>query len=71
MEIRFSEQQEAIREGVGKVCAEFGDEYWSACDTDRPAVSLCAARSSQTVCSESAPPLPWRSKMRSSHHSIA
>ncbi len=35
MEIRFSEQQEAIRDGVKRVCDGFGDEYWSACDTEK------------------------------------
>ncbi|MDB5702352.1 MAG: acyl-CoA dehydrogenase [Sphingomonadales bacterium] len=35
MEIRFSEEQEAIRDGVKKVCDQFGDEYWSACDTEK------------------------------------
>ncbi|KPF81134.1 acyl-CoA dehydrogenase [Brevundimonas sp. AAP58] len=29
MEIRLSEEQEAIRDGVRRVCDQFGDEYWS------------------------------------------
>ena len=35
MEIRFTEQQAAIRDGVKRVCDGFGDEYWSACDTEK------------------------------------
>ena len=35
MEIRFTEEQEAIRGGVKRVCDGFGDEYWSACDTEK------------------------------------
>ena len=35
MEIRFSEEQEAIRDGVKRVCDGFGDEYWSACDIEK------------------------------------
>ena len=35
MEIRFTEEQEAIRDGVKRVCDGFGDEYWSACDTEK------------------------------------
>jgi len=33
--IQLSEEHEAIREGVAKVCAAFDDEYWSACDTEK------------------------------------
>ena len=35
VEIRFTEEQEAIRDGVRRVCDGFGDEYWSACDTEK------------------------------------
>ena len=35
MDIRFTEEQEAIRDGVHKVCAQFDDEYWSACDQEK------------------------------------
>ena len=35
LEIRLSEEQEAIREGVRKVVQQFDDEYWSACETDK------------------------------------
>ena len=35
MDIRLSDDQEAIREGVKAVCDRFGDEYWSACDTEK------------------------------------
>lgn len=35
MLIQLSEEHEAIREGVAKVCAAFDDEYWSACDTEK------------------------------------
>ena len=35
MEIRFSEEQEAIRDGVKKICDQYGDDYWSACDTEK------------------------------------
>jgi acyl-CoA dehydrogenase len=33
--IQLSEEHEAIREGVAKVCGGFDDEYWSACDTEK------------------------------------
>jgi acyl-CoA dehydrogenase len=33
--IQLTDEQEAIREGVAKVCETFDDEYWSACDTDK------------------------------------
>jgi len=33
--IQLSEEHEAIREGVAKVCGRFDDEYWSACDTEK------------------------------------
>jgi acyl-CoA dehydrogenase len=33
--IQLSEEQEAIRDGVAKVCDGFDDEYWSACDTEK------------------------------------
>lgn len=35
MDIRFTEEQEAIRDGVHKICAQFNDEYWSACDQEK------------------------------------
>lgn len=35
MLIQLSEEHEAIREGVAKVCGGFDDEYWSACDTEK------------------------------------
>ena len=35
LEIRLSEEQEAIREGVRKVVSQFDDEYWSACETEK------------------------------------
>ena len=35
MEIRFTEEQEAIRDGVRRVCDGFKDDYWSACDTEK------------------------------------
>ncbi len=28
MEFAFSQEQDAIREAIGKICAQFGDEYW-------------------------------------------
>jgi acyl-CoA dehydrogenase len=33
--IQLSEEQEAIRDGVAKVCDGFDDEFWSACDTEK------------------------------------
>lgn len=35
MHFEFSEQQTAIQNGVAKVCAQFGDEYWSRCDSEK------------------------------------
>ena len=35
MEIRLSEEQEAIRDGVKRVCDQFNDEYWSDCDEQK------------------------------------
>jgi acyl-CoA dehydrogenase len=32
MDFALSEQQRAIEDGVGKVCAQFDDQYWSECD---------------------------------------
>jgi len=32
VDIRLSDEQQAIEDGVAKVCAQFGDEYWSKCD---------------------------------------
>ena len=34
MNFEMSEQQVAIRDAVGKVCANFGDDYWLARDAD-------------------------------------
>jgi len=35
VDIRFSEEQEAIRDGVKRVVDQFGDEYWSACEDEK------------------------------------
>jgi len=35
VDIRLSDDQEAIRAGVKAVCDRFDDDYWSACDTDK------------------------------------
>lgn len=35
MDITFSEDQEAIRDSVRKVCDQFDDEYWSHCDQEK------------------------------------
>jgi len=35
VDIRFSEEQEAIRDGVKKVVDQFGDEYWSAREEEK------------------------------------
>ncbi|HUD28805.1 MAG TPA: acyl-CoA dehydrogenase family protein [Novosphingobium sp.] len=35
MEIALSEEQEAIRDGVQKVCDQFGDDYWSQKEQDK------------------------------------
>jgi acyl-CoA dehydrogenase len=35
VDISFSEQHEAIRDGVKKVVDEFDDEYWSKCDQEK------------------------------------
>lgn len=35
MEIALSDEQKAVRDGVKKVCDGFGDDYWSACDTEK------------------------------------
>jgi acyl-CoA dehydrogenase len=32
VDVRLSEEQQAIEDGVAKVCAQFGDDYWSKCD---------------------------------------
>lgn len=34
MDFSLSEEQRAIQEAVGKVCAQFGDDYWLARDSD-------------------------------------
>jgi acyl-CoA dehydrogenase len=34
LHFEFTEQQESIREAVGKICAQFGDDYWFARDQD-------------------------------------
>ena len=28
----LTEEQEAIREGVGRICANYGDDYWLKAD---------------------------------------
>jgi acyl-CoA dehydrogenase len=35
MDISLSEQHEAIRDGVKKICDQFGDDYWGACDEEK------------------------------------
>ena len=35
LEIALSGEQEAIRDGVQKVCDRFGDDYWSQKDQDK------------------------------------
>ena len=35
MDISLSEDQEAIRDSVRKVCNRFGDEYWSRCEDEK------------------------------------
>ncbi|MEO0030461.1 MAG: hypothetical protein RIS94_219 [Pseudomonadota bacterium] len=35
MDIALSEEQEAIRDGVRKICDQFGDDYWSQKDEDK------------------------------------
>ena len=32
MDILLNEDQRAIEDGVGKICARFGDDYWTECD---------------------------------------
>ncbi|MGD0144643.1 MAG: acyl-CoA dehydrogenase family protein [Rhizomicrobium sp.] len=32
MDISLSEDQRAIHDGVSKICARFGDDYWTECD---------------------------------------
>ncbi len=34
MDITLSEEHQAIADNVGKVCAQFDDDYWSRCDQD-------------------------------------
>ncbi len=34
MDIAYTEQQRAIEESVGKICARFGDDYWSTLDEE-------------------------------------
>ena len=34
MDFEVSDSQRAIEEGVGQVCAQFGDDYWLARDDD-------------------------------------
>jgi acyl-CoA dehydrogenase len=34
VDIAYSEQQRAIEENVGKICARFGDDYWSTLDEE-------------------------------------
>lgn len=35
MDIKFTEEQDAIREGVKRVCDQFTDEYWSKLDQEK------------------------------------
>jgi alkylation response protein AidB-like acyl-CoA dehydrogenase len=35
VDIALSEEQEAIRDGVRKICDQFGDDYWSQKDEDK------------------------------------
>jgi acyl-CoA dehydrogenase len=35
MDFGLSEQQLAIEDGVGKICAGFDDDYWTACEENR------------------------------------
>ncbi|MGE4431534.1 MAG: acyl-CoA dehydrogenase family protein [Sphingobium sp.] len=35
MDFSLNEQQQAIEEGVGRICADFDDEYWTACEEER------------------------------------
>ena len=32
MDISLSEDQRAIHDSVSKICARFGDDYWTECD---------------------------------------
>lgn len=34
MDIRLTEEQQAIIDNVAKVCSEFDDDYWSGCEAD-------------------------------------
>ena len=34
MDFEISEEQQLIKDAVGKICADFPDEYWSRCDTE-------------------------------------
>src|SRR5579864_9644239 len=34
MDIELSDEQRAIEDGVAKVVARFGDDYWTACDSE-------------------------------------
>jgi len=34
MDFEVSEEQQLIKDAVGKICADFPDEYWSRCDTE-------------------------------------
>jgi len=34
MDLRLSDEQQATEDSVAKVCARFGDDYWSACDSE-------------------------------------
>ena len=33
MDLRLSDAQRAIEDSIAKLCARFGDDYWSACDS--------------------------------------
>jgi acyl-CoA dehydrogenase len=34
MDLALSSEQQAIADSVGQICSRFGDDYWTACDTE-------------------------------------
>src|SRR5215468_1675395 len=34
MDLLLSPEQQAIADNVGRICGRFGDDYWTACDTE-------------------------------------
>jgi len=34
MDLSFTPEQQAIADNVGRICARFGDDYWTACDSE-------------------------------------